>query len=462
MVAINATVVSVALPLIGLDLGLSEVSLVWIVDAYLVTSGGFLLLGGRLGDLYGRRRLFLLGTAIFTVASLGCGLAGSSAMLIATRAAQGLGGAIVSATALSQIVTLFAHAPKRAKALGTYVFVSAGGGSIGLLLGGALTNALGWHWIFLANVPIGICVCVLCTMLMPTDSVEPVRGRLDIAGAMTATASLVLAIYTIMKSHQVGWGSAQTVTLLAGSGALLLIFVAIEARVQTPVMPLELFRIRNFTIVCVVGALLTAAVLAWRFISSLYLQLVLELSPLQIGLTFLPADLTIAVMSLAVAPTLVSRLGTRWSLVTGMLIISIGLAFLARAPASASVMLDVLPGMFLLGLGAGLTYNPLFLSALSGVAVSDSGSASGIVNTSYTVGGALGLSLLASIAAARTDALLTSGVSSSSALSGGYRVAFCLCAVLALVAALISGAFLHNKPRRDPENVGTEASTNIC
>lgn len=464
MIALNVTIVNVALPSIRLDLRFSEASLVWVVNAYLVTFGGFLILGGRLGDLFGRRRFFLLGIAFFTLASLGCGIATSPGLLVAARSGQGLGGAIVSAVALSQIMNLFTEAPMRAKMLGIYVFVSAGGGSFGLLLGGILTTALSWHWIFLINVPIGVGVYALCFALLPHDDRRPTGGHLDVAGAVTATTSLMLAIYAIVNANQAGWTSAPTLTLLTSAGILLVLFVGIEARVQTPLIPLELFRIRNLTVASIANVLLAVAVLAWNFFSALYLQLVLQFSPLQVGLAFLPANLTIAAMSLVVSPTLVIRFGIRRPLVIGMLLAGVGLAFFARAPLSVNVVLDVLPGMLLLGLGAGMSYSPLLFSALSSVAPCNAGAASGIVSTSFTMGGAVGLSVLASIAAARTDKLLVSGADLPFALSGGYQVAFCIGAVFAALAALISGVFLRKRqqPYPDSEHLDAEMPRNIC
>lgn len=458
MTAINATTVYVALPSIGLDLRFPKASLVWVLNAYLATFAGFLLLGGRLGDLFGHRRIFLLGISFFTLASLGCGLATSPVLLVAARSAQGLGAAIVSAVALSQIMNLFTEAPKRAKALGVYLFVSAGGGSIGLLLGGILTSALSWHWIFLVNVPIGAGVYVLCVALLPRGGSRPVCGRLDVAGAVTATTSLILAVYAIVEAGQTGWSSARTLTILASAGVLLILFVCIEARVQTPLMPLQLFRIRNLTVASIVGMLFTTAVLACNFVSALYLQLVLQLSPMQVSLAFLPANVTIAVMSLAVSATLVMHFGIKRPLALGMLIASVGLALLARVPMRANVVLDVLPGMLLFGLGTGMAYNPLYLCALSSVALCNSGAASGIVNTSFIMGGTLGLSFIASIASARTADLLVSGAGLPSALSSGYQVAFCVGAVFAALAALFSGVFLRNgqHPNRNTENVGAE------
>lgn len=464
MTSINAMSVNVALPSIRLDLHFTEASLVWVTNAYVAASGGFLLLVGRLGDLFGRRQLFLVGITIFTLASLGCGLATSPGLLVAARFGQGLGGAIVWSMALSQIMNLFTEAPKRAKALGIYVFVIAGGNSIGLLLGGILTSALSWHWIFLVHVPIGAVVCAMCIALLPHGGGTPTRGRLDVAGAVTITTSLMLAVYAIVSGNQAGWSSAQTLTLLGGAGALLILFVGIEARAQTPLIPLELFRIRNLKVVTIGAMLLAAAMLTWNYVSALYLQLVLQLSPFQVGLAFLPANLTSAVMALVVSPPLVVRLGIKRPLVAGMLIAGIGLSLLARAPVSGNVVGDVIPGMVLLGLGSGVAYHPLLLCALCSVAPYNSGVASGIINTSLMMGGALGLSILVRIAAARTEHLLVSGASVPYALSSGYQIAFSVAAVFVALAALICGVFLRNEQQVDVaiENIGTGIARGIC
>ena len=359
MIVLDVTIVGVALPSIREDLGFGETSLAWVVNAYLLTFGGFLLLGGRLGDLFGHRRLFLIGIAVFTAASLACGLATSQAVLIAARAVQGVGGAIVSAVALSLIVTLFVEPAERAKAMGVFGFVAAGGGTIGVLLGGILTDALSWHWIFLVNVPIGIAVVGLALVVLPTARVPMAVPRLDVAGAVTVTASLMIAVYAIVNGNEVGWTTARTIGLLALAAVLLAIFVAIEARVRAPLMPLGLFRLRNVAVSNVVGVLWAAAMFAWFFLSALYLQLVLGYSPLEVGLAFLPGNLIMAVFSLGLSAKLVMRYGVRIPLATGLVTAGIGLALFARAPVDGTFLVDVLPSMILLGIGAGMAFNPV-------------------------------------------------------------------------------------------------------
>jgi len=446
MIVLDVTIVNVALPTIRESLQFSESSLAWVVNAYLLTSGGFLLLGGRLGDLYGHRRLFLIGIALFTLASLACGFAGSQAVLITARAIQGLGGAVVDAVALSLILDLFTDTGDRAKAMGVYGFVCSGGGSLGALLGGLLTNAFDWHWIFLVNVPIGIAVVVLSLLLLPGARGNASERHLDIGGAVTVTISLMLAIYAIVNGNDAGWTSTQTLVLLAGAGVLFAVFLMIEARVRVPLMPLGLFRSRNVTTANIVGVLWAAAMFAWFFLSALYLQLVLGYSPLQVGLAFLPTNLIMAVCSLGISARLVMRFGLKPPLAAGLLCAVAGLMLFARAPVDGNFMMDVLPPMLLLGFGAGIAFNPLLMAAMNDVAPSDSGLASGIVNTSFMMGGALGLAILASMAGARTGTLLAAGSEYLAALNAGYRLAFLGGAILATFA-VVAGLVLMRTPQ---------------
>ncbi|MFL5930308.1 MAG: DHA2 family efflux MFS transporter permease subunit, partial [Gaiellaceae bacterium] len=368
MIVLDVTIVGVALPSIREDLGFSETSLAWVVNAYLLTFGGFLLLGGRLGDLFGHRRLFLVGLVLFTAASAACGLSTSQEMLVVARSVQGLGGAVVSAVALSLMMTLFTEPADRAKAMGIFGFVASGGGSIGVLLGGILTNALDWHWIFLVNVPVGILVFALTLSLVPGHRGFAGDRRIDIAGAFTVTASLMLAVYAIVNGNQEGWTSVQTLGLLGLAAVLLAVFLWIESRVSNPLMPLRLFRLRNVSVANVVGILWAGAMFAWFFLSALYLQLVLGYDPLQVGLAFLPANLIMGAFSLGLSARLVLRFGIRAPLTLGMALVSIGLVLFARAPADGSFVADVLPAMVVLGLGVGMAMNPVLLAAMSDVA----------------------------------------------------------------------------------------------
>jgi EmrB/QacA subfamily drug resistance transporter len=445
MIVLDTTIVNVALPSIREDLRFTETSLVWVVNAYMLTFGGFLLLGGRLGDLFGSRRLFLLGLVFFSLASLGCGLATSQTALIAARALQGLGGAVVTAVALSLIMGLFTEPTERAKAMGIYGFVCSAGGSIGVLLGGFLTTALNWHWIFLVNLPIGLLVYLASARLLPRDPARASAVRLDVGGALTVTVSTMLAVYAIVNGHQLGWTSALTLTLLGTSLALFAIFLLIEVRVREPLMPLGLFRLRNVATANAAAVLWAASMFAWFFISALYLQLVLGYNAMQVGLSFLPANLIMAAFSLGLSAKIVMRFGWRRPLAVGLLLAATGLALFARAPLAGTFWIDVFPGMALLGLGCGIALNPLLLAAMSDVAPHESGLASGIVNTAFMLGGALGLAVLASFAAMRTQAHLDAGIEATAALNGGYHLAFLMGGLSAAAAALIGAAFMRTR-----------------
>ncbi len=443
MIVLDATIVNVALPSIKDDLGFSETSLAWVVNAYLLTYGGFLLLGGRLGDLYGHRRLFLFGIALFTVASLACGLSTTQWMLIGARTVQGLGGAVASAVSLSLMMTLFTEPAERAKAMGIFGFVAAGGGSLGVVLGGVLTDLISWHWIFLVNVPIGALVIFLSMRLLPTERAEAMSGRLDVAGAVTVTTALIIAVYAIVNGNQNGWTSATTLGLLGASVAALVLFLGIESRVRSPLVPLGLFKNRNISVSNIVGVLWAAAMFAWFFLSALYLQLVLGYSPLEVGLSFLPANLIMGAFSIGISAKLVMRFGFRKPLATGLLLAAAGLLLFVRAPVDGNFLVDVLPSMILLGFGAGIAFNPVLLAAMSDVEPSESGLASGLVNTSFMMGGALGLAVLASIAASRSSSLRLGGAGELSALTGGYHLAFLVGAAFAAAAAVIGGTLLR-------------------
>ena len=459
MIVLDTTIVNVALPSIQADLHFTETALVWVVNAYMLTFGGCLLLGGRLGDLFGHRKLFLLGLTLFTLASAACGLANSQGLLISARAVQGVGGAVVSAVSLSLIMNLFTSPEDRAKAMGIYGFVCAGGGSIGVLLGGLLTSALSWHWIFLVNLPIGVAVYAACVALLPAGKPLADRAKLDVAGAITVTASLMLAVYAIVHGNEAGWTSTQTLSQLGIAIALMIAFLVIESRVSHPLMPLRMFALRNVATANVVGVLWAAAMFAWFFISALYMQRVLDYSAMQVGLAFLPANIIMAVFSLGLSAKLVMRFGIRAPLSLGLLVAAVGLVLFARAPAGGSFVLDVLPGMLLLGLGAGVAFNPVLLAAMSDVAPDESGLASGVVNTSFMMGGALGLAILASLAAARTEGLATAGADATTALNSGYHLAFLLGAIAAVVASVLAGAFVRTRAHGHAQGEASSAAS---
>ena len=451
MIVLDVTIVGVALPSIKKDLGFSQSSLAWVVNGYLLTYGGFLLLGGRLGDLFGHRRLFLIGLSLFTLSSLACGLSTTQGALIASRCVQGVGGAITSAVSFGLVMTLFVEPADRAKAMGVMGFVASGGGSIGVLLGGVITDVISWHWIFLVNVPIGALVFVLSMRLL-----EPSRGfatsrRLDVLGAVSVTAALMLAVYAI-NSHPGGWGSGTTIGLIAASVLLLGGFIAWEHRNAEPLMPLRLFAHRNLAVANAAGVLWAAAMFAWFFMSALYLQLVLGYSPLEVGLAFLPGNLIMGALSIGISAKLVMKYGYRRPLAVGLLAAAVGLALFARAPVDGHFLVDVLPSMVLLGFGAGIAFNPVLLAAMGDVEPQEAGLASGIVNTSFMMGGALGLAVLASIASSRTSSL--GGSASLSALTSGYHAAFIGGAICAALAAALGVALLreaHGAPAHQGE-----------
>jgi EmrB/QacA subfamily drug resistance transporter len=442
MIVLDSTIVNVALPSIRDDLEFSETSLAWVVNAYLLTFGGFLLLGGRLGDLFGYRRLFLSGITLFTLASLACGLATSQEFLVAARAVQGVGGAVVSAVALSLVMTLFTEPAERAKAMGVFGFVLSGGGTAGVLLGGVLTDVLNWHWIFLVNLPVGVGVFALSLALLPGGRGHA-SGRLDVAGAVTVTASLMLAVYAIVNGNEVGWTTARTLGLLFAAGALLALFLAIEARISSPLMPLGLFRLRNVSTANGVGVLMAGGMFAWFFLSALYLQQILGYSPLEVGLAYLPSTVIWGASSLFVSDRLVMHFGIKTPLIAGLGLMTVGLLLFARAPVDGSFVIDVLPSTIAIGLGAGIAFNPILLAAMSDVAPEQSGLASGVVNTAFMMGGALGLAVLASVAASRTETLEASGDGTLVALNGGYHVAFLVGAVFTVAAAVVAGVLLR-------------------
>jgi EmrB/QacA subfamily drug resistance transporter len=448
MIVLDITVVNVALPSIQNDLGFTQSSLAWVMNAYLIAFGGLLLLAGRLGDLVSRRKVFLGGLAVFTVASALCGLAQSEEVLIAARFAQGVGGALTSAVILGMIVTMFPEPREQAKAIGVYGFVASAGGSIGLLVGGVLTQAINWHWIFFVNLPIGLATGVLALRLLDHDTGIGARRGADIPGALLITSSLMLAVYTIVKpAAEQGWGATQTLVLLAGALVLLVGFVAREATAAEPLMPLRIFRSREVAGANAIQALTVAGMFGMFFLGSLYLQRVLGYDALQIGVAFLPTTVVMGTLSLRYSAPLMSRFGARTVLFPCLAILALGLALFALAPVHGNYLVNVLPTLILLGAGAGASFPALMTLAMSGATPSDAGLASGLVNTSAQVGGALGLAVLATVASTRTHTLLVHGQSQAAALTGGYRVGFLIAALLVL-AALVIG-LLVLRPARE-------------
>jgi EmrB/QacA subfamily drug resistance transporter len=443
MIVLDATIVNVALPSIQDDLGFSQSNLAWVVNAYLISFGGLLLLSGRLGDLLGRRSVFLVGLAVFTTASLICGLSQSQGMLIAARFAQGAGGALASAVILGMIVTMFPEPREQAKAIGVYSFVASAGASIGLLLGGFLTQGISWHWIFFVNIPIGIATAALAWRLVGRDRGIGLSSGADVAGAVLVTSALMIGVYTIVKAADYGWGDVHTLGFGALSLALLGLFVRREATAGTPLIPLRIFRFRNVTGANVVQILMVAGLFGMFFLGVLYLQDVLGYDAIETGVAFLPVSLTIGVLSLGFSARLNMRFGARATLLPGLVLIVAGLALFARAPVDGTYVVDVLPVMLLLGVGAGLCFPSLMTLAMSGATQSDSGLASGLVNTSLQVGGALGLAVLATLSSTRTENLLADGESRAEALTGGYHLAFFVAAGLVTLAVVAAATVLQ-------------------
>lgn len=435
MIVLDGTIVNVALPQIQEGLGFSNSALAWTVNAYLLTFGGLLLLAGRTADLFGPRRLFVAGLAIFTAASLACGLATEAWMLVLARAVQGIGGAIITAVALALLVINFPDPRERAKAMGIWVFVAAGGGSIGVTLGGILTEALDWRWIFLVNLPIGIAGIVLTLVALAPDPTRGNRGRLDVAGAVLATGASTLAVAGFVGAEVAGWTSARTIGFLAAAVILAIVFVIVEKRIDDPLVPLRLFRSRNLTAGCIVSILTVIGLFGWFFIGTLYLQQVLGHGPLETGLTFLPATLLLGGMSAGPAAALVRRFGPKPPLATGLGLTAIGLVLLALAPVDGSILTDVMPAMLLVGVGIGMSFMPLFLMAVSEVSEAEAGVSSALLTTSQQIGGALGLAVLVAVAAARTDAF---GGSGPEALNAGYHAALWFGAALSTIAIPVS------------------------
>jgi EmrB/QacA subfamily drug resistance transporter len=444
MIILDATVVNVALPAIQDELGFSQSNLAWVMNAYLIAFGGLLLLAGRLGDLIGRKSIFMAGLAVFTAASLLCGAAQSQEVLIGARFVQGVGGAMTSAVILGMIVTMFPEPREQAKAIAVYSFVASAGASIGLLAGGVITQAINWHWIFLVNLPIGIATAVFATRLVDREEGIGLRQGADVAGAVLVTGSLMLMVYTIVQASEHGFGSLRTLALGAVALALLGAFIAREARTRTPLVPLRIFRSRNVSGANVVQILMVAGLFGMFFLGALYLQGVLGYDAIETGLAFLPVSVGIGVLSLGFSARLMARFGERATLLPGLVLIVAGLLLFARAPVDANYVVDVLPSMILLGVGAGVSFPALMTLAMSGATPSDSGLASGLVNTTQQVGGALGLAVLATLSSTRTDDLLESGESTASALTSGYHLAFVIGAGLVVVAFAVAATVLRS------------------
>ena len=457
MIVLDVTVVNVALPSIQNDLGFSQAGLAWVVNAYLISFGGLLLLAGRFGDILGRKRIFMYGLTLFVAASALCGVSNSQGLLVGARFVQGIAGAMTSAVVLGMIVTMFPSPREQAKAIGVYGFVASAGGSVGLLAGGVLTQAINWHWIFFINVPIGIATGMLASRLIENDKGIGFKNGADSPGAVLITTSLMVGVYTIVKpAAEDGWGSSKTLLIGALSLVLLAAFIVREATARNPLIPLRIFRSRNVSGANLVQALLVAGMFGMFFLGALYLQRVLGYDALQIGFAFLPATLVMGTLSLRFAEPIITRFGARNALLPGLVFVGAGLALFSRAPVDGSYWRDVLPTMIVLGLGIGVSFPALMTLAMSGATQEDAGLASGLVNTSAQVGGALGLAVLATVSATRTDHLKSAGKATASALTGGYQLAFLIGAALCLAALAVAALVIQSEKKAAAEAPASE------
>jgi EmrB/QacA subfamily drug resistance transporter len=451
VIVLDAAIVNVAIPSIGADLRFSEQNLTWIPNAYALTFGGFLLLGGRMADLLGRRRLFMIGLFLFSFASLVGGFAQSEAQLIAARALQGLGAALLAPSALSMVTNTFAEGPERNKALGVWGAVSGSGGAAGVLLGGVLTEYLGWEWVLWVNVPIGVIAAFLAPRLLEESRKEGETKTFDALGAITVTAGLSLLVYALVDTINAGWGSTKTLSLLAISAAFLAVFVATELRSRAPLMPFRIFRLRTLAGANVVGLLVGASLFAMFFFLSRYMQQVLGYSALKAGLAYLPLALFI-IASAGGASVLVTRLGFKPVLAAGMALVTVALVWLAQVPVDGEYVPDLLGPMILAAIGLGFAFVPVTIAAVSGISKDDSGLASGLINTSQQVGGALGLAVLGTIASSRTTGLVADaqGAPSAlpSALTEGFQLAFLTGAGFALLGVILTLVLVRREDSR--------------
>jgi EmrB/QacA subfamily drug resistance transporter len=453
MIILDQTIVNVALPSIQSDLGFSQSNLAWVINAYLIAFGGLLLLAGRLGDLIGRRRVFLVGLTLFTLASVLCGASQSQGMLIVARFVQGIGGALTSAVILGMIVTMFQEPREQAKAIGVYSFVASSGASIGLLAGGVITQAINWHWIFFVNVPIGIATGIFATRLLDRDEGLGLRSGADVQGAVLVTSALMLGVYAIVEAERYGWASAHTLGFGGVALALLTAFFVRQTRAKNPLLPLRIFRSRNLSGANVIQVFMVAGMFGMFFLGSLYLQRVLHYSAIEIGLAFLPVSLGIGLLSLGFSARLNTRFGERAVLIPALGLVIAGLAYFTRAPVGGSYVADVLPAMLLLGVGLGLAFPAMMTLAMAGTTPQDSGLVSGLVNTTQQVGGALGLAVLATVSTSRTNHLVAQGHSHASALVGGYHLAWGIGVGLLVAAAVVAVTVL-----RPADQVALEAA----
>jgi EmrB/QacA subfamily drug resistance transporter len=464
MNALDSSIVNVALPSIQRDLHFSQASLTWVIDAYLITFGSFLLMAGRLGDLIGRKRVFLGGVALFTVSSAACGLATSQAMLIIGRFVQGAGGAMSASVILAIIITEFPEKQERARAMSAYIFVAVGGGAVGLVLGGIITQAVSWHWIFFINLPIGVATFLLGRALIEENVGLGIRNGVDVTGSVLVTLALMVGIYAIVTATTYGWLSTHTFGFGGAALVMLVVFFVLQGRLQNPIMPLRILRLRSLTGTSIIRGLLATGMFSTFFLGALYLEHVLHYDPLKTGLAFLPVTLMVATLSISVAARLVNRFGSLPILVAGMISLIIGLLLLAFAGAHAHFATQLLPAFLLVGLGAGTSFLPLLTIAMAEVPKDDAGLGSGIVNVSQQMSAAIGLAVLSTLATNRSNAIAGAGHVTAAALTSGYQLAFLVaagCVVVGLIATPLllrgSGALGDERDLSEDERREMEA-----
>jgi EmrB/QacA subfamily drug resistance transporter len=465
MNTLDQTIVNVALPTIQRDLHFTQASLAWVIDAYLITFAGALLLAGRLGDVIGRKKVFLVGLVLFTVASAACGAADSQALLVAARFVQGLGAALSSSVILAIIVADFPDPAERAKAMSSYIIVAVGGGSLGLLVGGYVTQALSWHWIFFINIPIGIAVFVVGAMLIDENIGLGLKAGLDIGGAVLSTGGLMLAVYAIVSSTEYGWRSSHTLAFGGAAVIVLAGFVLLESRLRQPMMPMRVLRSPGLLTSSLVRGLMVVGMYSTFFIGVLYFQHVLGFDPVLTGLAFLPQTLMVAVMSSGITARIMRRLGPKATALMGLTIVAVGLALFVTSGPSTAYFPQIFAAVLLIGFGAAEAFTPLLTIALAGVPAQDAGIGSGIVNVSQQVSGALSVAVLGAVSTAHTASLLHSGSSAIDALDGGYRLAFVV-ALISVLVAIVLGAFIIHRPDDAPdvesEELEAESETMIA